>query len=243
MGSYRNAMEILVEEEVARQIKSLPPRASTYVNQVELVAYALNQLPALYATSERGLEYQLQRARAKFKDQIRQAVLRALAAIRRDPIRAYAPLQSPQQSAPLREVLHQLRVVLKNDKIDWETLPKAIEIALQDKQPNGMTWDARYGIAPNSPGSIPRRTPLPPRQAFHHLGLDSATDDDLSTTTYQPSQSGSLPPSSPPPNRLPPRVEPSVEKPAPRREANQQPYSRPEPSSANYGWDDPFYTI
>jgi Late competence development protein ComFB len=235
MGSYRNAMEILVEEEVARQVKLLPPRASTYINQVELVAYALNQLPALYATSERGLEYQLQRARAKFKDQVRQAVLRALAAIRRDPIRAYAPLQTPQQSAPLKDVLHQLRVVLRNDKIDWETLPKAIEVALRDRQPNGITWDARYGIAPNSPGSVPRRVPAPPPQTAYNLGLDASTDNEL-PASYRVSR-----PASPPPS--PSRVEPPPERSTPRKGATRPTASKSDPSATNYGWDDPFYTI
>lgn len=237
MGSYRNAMEILVEEEVARQIKLLPPRASTYINQVELVAYALNQLPALYATSERGLEYQLQRARAKFKDQVRQAVLRALAAIRRDPIRAYAPLQTPQQSAPLKDVLHQLRVVLRNDKIDWETLPKAIEVALRDQQPNGVTWDARYGIAPNSPGSVPRRVPAPPPQTVHNLGLGASADHELSAAHRSPR------PDSPPPPPSPSRVEAPPERSTPRKGTTRPTASKSDPSAANYGWDDPFYTI
>lgn len=129
MGIYKNVMELLVEEEVGRQFNALPHRVSAYVNQVEWVAYALNQLPPLYATSEKGLRYQIQRGKAKHGNEIRQAVQRALAAIGRDPLRTSTPLQSPQ--APFRKVLTQLRFLLRNDQIEWDTLPMAVEKALE----------------------------------------------------------------------------------------------------------------
>ncbi len=135
MGIYKNVMELLVEEEVVRQFNTLSARVASYINQVEWVAYALNQLPPLYATSEKGLDYQLQRGRAKYKQEIQQAVQRALAAIRRDPLRSSMPLQSPQE--PTREVLFQLRFLLRNDQLEWESVPQAVESALgkvnQDK--------------------------------------------------------------------------------------------------------------
>lgn len=129
MGIYKNVMELLVEEEVGRQFNALPHRVSAYVNQVEWVAYALNQLPPLYATSEKGLRYQIQRGKSKHGAEIRQAVQRALAAIGRDPLRTSTPLQSPQ--APFRKVLTQLRFLLRNDQIEWDTLPIAVEKALE----------------------------------------------------------------------------------------------------------------
>ncbi len=143
-------MEVLVEEEAKTQLKALPARVASYINQVELIAYALNQLPSLYATSQQGLEYQVQRGRTKFGTQITQAVQRAIAAIRRDPLRTCVPLQSQPQSVPLRDVLHQLRLVLKNDKVDWETLPTAVAEALAQSGAAGVTWDARYETASSS---------------------------------------------------------------------------------------------
>jgi hypothetical protein len=142
MSTYKNAMELLVEEEVSHQFKALPAKTASYINQTELVAYALNQLPSLYATSEKGLEHQLQRGKAKYAPQVTQAVKRAIAAVQRDPLRAHTPLQS-QQSAQFREVLHQLRMVLKNDKLDWHTLPDAVEQALDRASHGSGKWDAR----------------------------------------------------------------------------------------------------
>lgn len=128
MSIYKNVMELLVEEEVARRYRALPARVATYVNQIEWVAHALNQLPPLYATSEKGLQHQLQQGRSKYKMEISQAVQRAFAAIRRDPLRSSTPLRSPQ--APFREVLSQLRFLLRNEQLEWETLPSAVEQAL-----------------------------------------------------------------------------------------------------------------
>jgi Late competence development protein ComFB len=40
----------------------------------DIAAYALNRLPALYATSEEGAKYQRERAKAEMQDTIRQQV-------------------------------------------------------------------------------------------------------------------------------------------------------------------------
>ncbi len=56
---YRNVMEPLVAEEVQRQ---LPLKLVKYLNRAQAIAYALNRLPALYATSERGWHLQMLKA-------------------------------------------------------------------------------------------------------------------------------------------------------------------------------------
>jgi hypothetical protein len=164
MGIYKNVMELLVEEEVVRQSKSLPPRMASYVNQVELVAYALNQLPALYATTEVGLEHQLKRGRERYGSSIVQAVQRALAAVSRDPLRTHAPLQDAQ-TTPLREVLSQMRLLLRNDKVNWDTLPTAVEHALVRAAKGGKSgWEA-YAVTPPARSTVQRKVarPNPPR--------------------------------------------------------------------------------
>jgi hypothetical protein len=163
MGIYKNVMELLVEEEVVRQSKLLPPRMASYVNQVELVAYALNQLPALYATTEVGLEHQLKRGRERHGQTIAQAVRQALAAVSRDPLRTHPPLQDAQ-TTPLREVLQQMRLLLRNDKVNWDNLPTAVENALvKASKGSGAAWEA-YAVAPPPRANLQRKTtrPAPP---------------------------------------------------------------------------------
>lgn len=130
MGTYKNVMELLVEEEVVRQFSALPPRIASYIDQAEWIAHALNQLPPLYATSERGLHFQMQRGKAKHQTAIQQSVQRALAAIRRDPLRSSEPLRSSY--TPSSDILAQLRFLLQNDQLDWEAVPWAVERILEE---------------------------------------------------------------------------------------------------------------
>lgn len=92
MTTYRNVMELLVEEEVMRQCKAFSSPDCFTLNTAELTACALNQLPSLYATTEEGLNYQIQRGRVKFVPQIRQAVQRSIATVRRAAQRPHHPL-------------------------------------------------------------------------------------------------------------------------------------------------------
>ena len=175
MSVYKNVMELLVEEEVGQQFKALPPRISAYINPVEWVAYALNQLPALYATSEKGLHHQIQRGRVKHGAEIKQAVVRALAAIRRDPLRLSTPLESPY--APFREVLLRLRALLRNDGLEWDAIPVAVEQALTRRSPAYLPpapapgeptpQPARPVARPGSQaGSRPISRPVAPDETF-----------------------------------------------------------------------------
>ena len=60
--AYTNVMERLVAEEVARQKAKLPPKLREYIKGVEVETYALNRLPALYASSEKGWQVQYEKA-------------------------------------------------------------------------------------------------------------------------------------------------------------------------------------
>jgi hypothetical protein len=132
-SSYRNVMELLIEESVDQYLSKRPYRQVAHVNRAELIAYALNQLPPLYATSEKGLTHQLQRGRRDYGERIQQAIHRAMAAISRDPIRNVSPLPLPQQASRMQHILQNLRKLLRNDYIDWDTLPMAVERALNSR--------------------------------------------------------------------------------------------------------------
>ncbi len=129
--TYINAMEILVEEEVDRRIGQLSELHRTYLNRMELIAYALNHLPALYATGEKGLEYQLMLGRTQHAPKIQQAVQQSIAAVLRDPILNYTPLKF-QAPAGMREVLKRIQALLHNETVDWETLPDILEALVRD---------------------------------------------------------------------------------------------------------------
>lgn len=54
--AYQNIMENLVHKEIHRQLKRLPQKLAEYIDVVEVATYALNRVPPLYASSERGKE-------------------------------------------------------------------------------------------------------------------------------------------------------------------------------------------
>ena len=91
--SYINVLEIIVIEEVERQIAKLPPHLAKYINPGQVIAYALNRLPALYATSEEGWRRQQLKAKTELKDQIIMAVRQGLAAVQKDPLKVTTPLK------------------------------------------------------------------------------------------------------------------------------------------------------
>lgn len=104
-----NVMEILVAEEVERQLKRCPSALLDYVKAVEVETHALNRLPPLYAASHEGLVYQKERARREYGQTVQTAVSRAIAAIRQDPLRRSTPLISEED-----RVHHQLIIELAN---------------------------------------------------------------------------------------------------------------------------------
>jgi hypothetical protein len=89
---YRNVLEPLVAEEVQRQLETLPSRLVAYINSAEVIAYALNRLPALYATSEEGWNRQQQKAKTQLEQQIILAVKWGLNAVFQNPSSHSTPL-------------------------------------------------------------------------------------------------------------------------------------------------------
>lgn len=125
---YCNVMESLVEQEVSRQLSKLSSQMVSYLRPVEIVTYALNRLPALYACSERGFEQQIKRARQEQGPQIVQAVRWAIMAVQQDPLRKFVPLKASEQEQD--QILTELRGLLHDETVTWENLPQAIEQAL-----------------------------------------------------------------------------------------------------------------
>jgi len=80
---FRNVMEELVETEAVLQVASLGADAARAMNLGDAVAYALNRLPPLYATSDQGAKCQRERAGVELRiligDAVREAVARSLA--------------------------------------------------------------------------------------------------------------------------------------------------------------------
>ena len=118
-------MEHLVEQEIENQINSGKTAINLgyYVNLLEVATYALNRLPALYASSLEGREIQEQRGKQELKKKIEQAVSLAFMTIEGKPERQSTPIQAQKDNKVLasktyknvmeslieREISHQIR--------------------------------------------------------------------------------------------------------------------------------------
>ena len=139
METYQNIMELLVKAAAKQQLQSLPPWIASSIKLDDLVTYALNRLPPLYASSKEGLEYQLQRGKSQFGSQISETVKLAIATIQKSPQRPHpTPLPPLHRSEPHQEALKRLKAVLHNHAIDWKTLPTAVELALVKASREGI---------------------------------------------------------------------------------------------------------
>ncbi|MGB3612906.1 MAG: late competence development ComFB family protein [Elainellaceae cyanobacterium] len=80
---FVNVMEELVLAEAAARITKLEANGPTFLDLGDVAAYALNRLPALYATTEEGMGYQRDRAnemlRGVIVDTVNEAITLSMA--------------------------------------------------------------------------------------------------------------------------------------------------------------------
>lgn len=125
-SQYLNITEVLVKREVDRQLEHLPPRVLRFIKRTEVETYALNRLPALYASSTQGLKFQQQRAQREIGKQLETVVRQAIAAVQVDPLRASQPIIHPG-NRDSEAVLQALRQLFDRPDMDWQGALQALK--------------------------------------------------------------------------------------------------------------------
>ncbi len=118
---YTNVMERLVAQEVARQKSKLPSKLRDYIKTVEVETYALNRLPVLYASSEKGWQIQYEKAGQAHAAAIYESVRQGIAAVQIDPLRASQPL-SVKQNDESEAILTTFRNMLNQPELTWDDI-------------------------------------------------------------------------------------------------------------------------
>ena len=159
---HKNVMEDLVYEEIVRQLRHYPKNLAGYINNVEVATYALNRLPALYASSQNGQSQQIQMARKKYKDQVISAVRRAIAAVERDPLRVSAPIVSDLENHYdlSKTLLTELQTLLQQrNLLDYPNQEVTLEnaVGILKKAFKKMEWSTTNQF----PLPVPPPPPLP----------------------------------------------------------------------------------
>jgi hypothetical protein len=125
----RNVMEVLVADEIERQISRYPSNISRYINRVEVATYALNRLPPLYASSHEGFNKQKLRGKSQFSAEVTKAVRQAFAAVQKDLLRSSTPLisEGDRDLEIAKNALQELADFLPHREFSWENLVKIIK--------------------------------------------------------------------------------------------------------------------
>jgi len=133
--SPKNVMEILIAEEIDEQLQQLSEKQAEQVKVPQVMAFALNRLPALYVTSEKGWRRQWGEGKGKLSSEIRTAVRHGIIAVQRDPLRAMSIINAHPPDAP-EAALGQLRKLLQNHNLTWQNLVPFVQQLLVEGKMN-----------------------------------------------------------------------------------------------------------
>ena len=134
----RNVMEILVSDEIDRQINRLPSNIKKFINPIEVATYALNRLPALYASSQQGFNKQKIRGRSEYSVKVTQEVRKGFAAVQKDLLRSSTPLTAESEQDLDRDIqeakaaLQELANYLPKKDLTWKNVVKLVKPLLAE---------------------------------------------------------------------------------------------------------------
>ena len=130
MESCRNVLLEFVYREAIAQIQGLGSGIRHKYNVDEVIAYALNRLPSMFASTEIGLRNKREECTAIQAD-ITKVTRQALLGVRRDPLREPQPLEDIEvANAPYALLDAQNKLGWTN--LMWCDLPKALEDNLEN---------------------------------------------------------------------------------------------------------------
>ena len=156
-----NIMEELVAEEINRQISRYPENIAKFINKIEVATYALNRLPPLYASSQKGLNKQKLKGKSDFSIEITKTVRKAFSAVQKDILRYSTPLQAEDNadseiaySSELKEAqkaLAELAPYFPDEKISWQKLVTVVKpLLMRQYQNSNFNSDSKNKEKKNS---------------------------------------------------------------------------------------------
>ena len=129
MSSCRNALEELVIEEAEAQHKRLGADVKKRVDLSEVIAYTLNRLPPMYATTQRGWVQQRKKAEQELGSAITKTVRNGFLSTQSDVLRQNDPIPDHELISQARS-LFKLRKLFSKDYLKWKDVPEIVRDAL-----------------------------------------------------------------------------------------------------------------
>ncbi len=146
LESCRNAIEEPVIEEAEAQLKRLDSTLQKQVDTCAVIAYALNRLPPMYATTQKGWAQQRKRAREELNLQITGAVRQGMLGTRRDMLRQSTPLPEVELESQARS-LFKLQKLLDSPNLKWRDVPMALQEAVMNVRSKGSVSSVHLSMS------------------------------------------------------------------------------------------------
>ena len=127
MASLKNVIEDIVLSDAIAQLKNVD---SDSTNFSEVVAFALNRLPPLYASTDRGWLQQRKRAHSELSIKIQASVRQAILGVKFDPTRQVEPLPEEEIESPAHS-LAKLQKLLGKIDLTWQDVPCLVQQTLE----------------------------------------------------------------------------------------------------------------
>ncbi|AFY71389.1 Late competence development protein ComFB [Thalassoporum mexicanum PCC 7367] len=130
MASFRNVLEDLVVREAKLRVSHLRHEAIPKLNVGEVIAYSLNRLPPMYATTQQGCLRLRARIRNEIGYQISETVRRAISAVQvGDPLHDPNPLPETELVGSAT-ALAKLQKILGDPHMHWSKVPESVAWAI-----------------------------------------------------------------------------------------------------------------
>jgi hypothetical protein len=129
MSSCRNTLEELVIEEAESQYNRLSSDIQNRVDLSEVIAYTLNRLPPMYATTQRGWAQQRKKASQELGSAIIKTVRNGFLSTQSDALRQTDPIPTHELISQARS-LFKLRKLFNKDYLKWKDIPEIVRDAL-----------------------------------------------------------------------------------------------------------------
>ncbi len=130
-ADFVNVLERLVYSLTEQYLERLSPHVKQKVNLYEVVAYTLNRVPPMYATTAKGLKQLKARAKEEYGKKIVNTIHEAVTTIVQNPHRSVSPMPFRRKQGDCKAALEKLREMFSITDIDCTNVSVIIADALE----------------------------------------------------------------------------------------------------------------
>jgi hypothetical protein len=124
---FSNVLEKLVVIVAQHLMRNIPSEIVSQIDMLEIAAYALNRLPPMYATSDRGYKLMRQRAQVELTKEITAQVRQAILKVGRSPKLTKTPLPLAKFEQEYEQALSELRQILNRPDLTGQNVVEIVK--------------------------------------------------------------------------------------------------------------------